>query len=247
MGCRILILLVITCLSWTNLSVAGEKKLLVEVIDPYIEMHTGPGRGYPIFYVALRGELVEIKFRQTDWFKVVTINGKVGWVERDQMVLTLNPSGERLKIKDPGEREFAIRRWEYGVTLGDFEGATVMTASAIHHFTENIATEIFLSQAIGDASSSTLLGVGLIQQPFPEWKISPFFTLGLGIKNTRLKAILVSTTDRKDNFATVGFGVRMHFTKRFLLRAEFRKYVVFTSRDDNEEIDEWKAGFGFFF
>jgi hypothetical protein len=32
-----------------------------------------------------------------------------------------------------------------------------------------------------------------------------------------------------------------------LLRAEYKSYVVFTSRDENEEVEEWKVGFAFFF
>ena len=28
----------------------------VVIADPYIELHTGPGRGYPIFHVADRGD-----------------------------------------------------------------------------------------------------------------------------------------------------------------------------------------------
>ena len=35
-------------------------------------------------------------------------------------------------------------------------------------------------------------------------------------------------------------------TRRFLLRAEYKSYVVFTSRDENEEVEEWKVGFAFF-
>ena len=31
------------------------------------------------------------------------------------------------------------------------------------------------------------------------------------------------------------------------LQAEYRSYVVFTSRDENEEIDEWTVGFTYFF
>jgi hypothetical protein len=38
-----------------------------------------------------------------------------------------------------------------------------------------------------------------------------------------------------------------YLTSRFLLQAEYRKFVVLTSRDDNEEIDEWTMGFIYFF
>jgi hypothetical protein len=32
-----------------------------------------------------------------------------------------------------------------------------------------------------------------------------------------------------------------------MLQAEWRQYVVFTSRDDNEEIDSWTVSFAYFF
>jgi len=41
--------------------------------------------------------------------------------------------------------------------------------------------------------------------------------------------------------------VRGFLTNRFLLAGEYRSYVVFTSRDENEEIDEWTVGFTYFF
>jgi hypothetical protein len=39
----------------------------------------------------------------------------------------------------------------------------------------------------------------------------------------------------------------MYVSRRFMFRGEYNSYLTFTSRDDNEELDEWKAGFAFFF
>ena len=47
--------------------------------------------------------------------------------------------------------------------------------------------------------------------------------------------------------ALAGAGFRVYLTRRFVFRTEYKTYVAFTSRDDNEEIREWKAGFSFFF
>jgi hypothetical protein len=58
---------------------------------------------------------------------------------------------------------------------------------------------------------------------------------------------VVRTEDRSDQYAQVGTGVRAWVTRQFLLRAEYKSYVMFTSRDDNEEVNEWKVGFSFFF
>ena len=69
----------------TGLAEAAEEYRTVSVADPYLEIRTGPGRGYPKFYVVDRGETVEILKRKTDWFKVRAANGKEGWVEREQI------------------------------------------------------------------------------------------------------------------------------------------------------------------
>jgi len=61
---------------------ADESNERVLVADPYLELHTGPGRGYPIFDIAERGERVEILKRHTDWFKVRTARGREGRVSR---------------------------------------------------------------------------------------------------------------------------------------------------------------------
>ncbi|HCO60237.1 MAG TPA: hypothetical protein DIT58_08605 [Porticoccaceae bacterium] len=42
----------------------------VKIVEPYIEMHTGPGRGYPVFHVVPRGETLVVLRRKTDWYKV---------------------------------------------------------------------------------------------------------------------------------------------------------------------------------
>ena len=58
---------------------------------------------------------------------------------------------------------------------------------------------------------------------------------------------IVQGEDRTDQIAHAGGGLRIYATRRFVLRAEFKSYVVFTSRDDNEEVEEWKVGFAVFF
>src|SRR5512134_1520058 len=72
----------------------------VVIDDPYIELHTGPGRGYPVFFVAERGEHVALLKRRTEWFKVKIERGEEGWVHREQLRTTLNLDGEAFDIPD---------------------------------------------------------------------------------------------------------------------------------------------------
>ena len=83
---------------------AEENTCTTVVADPYIELHTGPGRGYPVFHVVERGGAIEILKRRTDWFKVRTEDRREGWVDRNQMLRTLQPDGEPMVFND-GSRE----------------------------------------------------------------------------------------------------------------------------------------------
>jgi hypothetical protein len=219
----------------------------VKVADPYIELHTGPGRGYPVFYVVERGQFVEVIKRKTDWFKVRTAKGKTGWVALAQMERTLTPGGEATQFAEAALGDFSSRRWEVGLVGGDFNAMPVMTLYGGYAFTANLAGELSVSQAVGDYASSTLINLDLVAQPFPEWRFSPFFALGAGNITTHPRVTLVRAKDSRDATAHVGFGLRIYLTRRFILRAEYKDYVAFSSDDNNEEFEEWQAGFAFFF
>jgi hypothetical protein len=230
-----------------SVALAEEVYPEVKVADPYIELHTGPGAGYPIFYVVDRGDFVEVIKRKTDWFKVRTAKGKTGWVIREQMEKTLTPSGEVTQFADAGLGDFSKRRWESGLVGGTFNSTPVITLYGAYAMNKNLSAELSVSQVTAEYSSSVLANFNLLSQPFPEWRYSPFFTLGLGQIETSTSSTLVQAADSQDLIAHMGLGLKIYLTRRFIMRAEYKNYVGFSSDDDNEEFEEWKAGFAFFF
>jgi uncharacterized protein YgiM (DUF1202 family) len=231
----------------TTEALADDEYYKVVVAEPYMEMHTGPGRGYPVFHVVDRGDEVEVIKRRTDWFMVRTKRGKEGWVRRAEMELTLTPEGEKTMFAEAGFGDFSRRRWEGGVLAGDFDGADIMTVYAAYAMTQNFSAELSVSQVFGDFSDAIIGRVTLVAQPFPEWRLSPFFSLGGGLIYTDPNVTLVDESDRTDQIASAGVGVRLYLTRRFMVRAEYKNNVIFQDKNDNQEIDEWKAGFAFFF
>ena len=185
--------------------------------------------------------------RRTDWYKVQVPRGKEGWVHREQLQRTLDLEGEPFDVPGFTLGDYAARRWEVGVEYGDFGGANAISTYGGFNLTQNLSLELSLSEILGRFSNSTMANLNIVHVMFPEWRASPFFTLGAGTIRTEPKGTLVATVDRQDSIAHVGVGVRAYLTRRFVFRAEYKSYVVFTSRDDNEEIREWKAGFSFFF
>jgi hypothetical protein len=222
----------------------------VTIADPFIEMHTGPGSGYPIFHVVDRGETVYVVRRQTDWFKLRTDSGKEGWTPREQLVQTLSETGEQVEIKDATQAEFERRKWELGATGGQLGGATSLSIYGGYAFSKNLSAEVTLSEALGTRSSSFYVTGSLLAQPFPEWRYSPFFSIGTGMMETRPRSTLVSSADSNNQFSQVGIGLRTYLTRRFIFRAEVNEMMIYSAsndRDSNEGYTEWKIGFGVFF
>ena len=243
-------LLVIGCLASSSASawqLFEKYQPDVVVNDPFIELRTGPGRGYPVFYVAGEGENVTILKRKTDWFKVRTERMKEGWVHRREMRQTLNLDGSEIDLGSYGLGDFSQRRWEMGFNGGDFGGANSLTGYVGYALNQHITVQVEGTQILGDFSDGVMVSANVLMYPFPEWRMSPFFTLGTGIIETKPHTTIVQADDREDEIAHVGVGANLYLSDRFMLRMEYKRHTVFTSRDDNEEIDQWKAGFSIFF
>ncbi|MGD8850957.1 MAG: SH3 domain-containing protein [Gammaproteobacteria bacterium] len=219
----------------------------VEIVEPYIELRSGAGRGYPVLHVEERGNRIEILKRKTDWFKVRTASGREGWVSRDQLQRTLTESGAPMDIRDATLKEFSFYRWEIGAMGGDFEDADVVTVYAGFALTPNFSVEASASKLFADFSDADMADISLSIHPFPGWRFSPFFSLGTGVIRVDAKTTLVEEPDRTDQLGHVGAGVRVYLARRFVFRAQYKNYVIFQSTDDNQEVDEWKAGFSVFF
>ena len=226
---------------------AADDYRTVTVADPYLEMRTGAGIGYPIYHVVDRGDTVDIIMQRTDWYLVRTDSDKEGWVNRKQMEQTMLADGSQLDFGDLSLEDMTNSKWELGVLAGDFGGANIVSLYGGYALNPNVSLEVWGSQILGNFSNGWMGSINIVHEAFPEWRVSPFFTLGAGLIHTMPKSTIIQGEDRTDQVGHVGAGFRVYATRRFLLRAEYKSYVVFTSRDENEEVEEWKVGFAFFF
>ena len=224
---------------------AGSRRL--QVVEPYIQLHTGPGEGYPIFLDLQRGSWITVIKKNTDWFKVKTQHGKSGWVSRAQLEQTITQAGDKFKLADIAVKDFSKRDWEFGTMLGASNSSDVFTLFGAYVFNELLSVELAASQLIGVLSTSEMYNLSLVAQPFPGWMISPYFTVGTGLINTRPRSTLVQERDQEDQTSHMGLGVRAHLTRSFFLRAEYKEYVIFSSSNINEDVGIWSVGIGSFF
>jgi len=229
------------------LSAIAEELQSVRVADAFLELHTGPGAGYPVTQVIERGEEVGIIKRRTDWFLVRSPRGFEGWAYRDQLQQTLQLTGAPVVFPKADITGYRDHTWEAGIMAGDFDGATVYNAFGAWSFSKHLAAELNLAQILGNTSDGWYATVNVTHTFVPEWRVSPFFSLGTGIIQVNPKSALAQTTDRSDQVAVVGLGLKGYIARRFMLRLEYKGYVVLSDRNENEDVDEWKAGFAVFF
>lgn len=219
----------------------------VQVTDPYIELRTGPGRGYPIFFVAARAEWIEIQLRFTDWYKVRTEGGKEGWVQRRQLETTLTEAGGQKSFRDVMLDDYLQRRVELGAGWGRFKSEPMLKIWTAYRLSETIGIEATIGQVQGVFSGTDFWHVNLQSEPWSDQRISPFFGVGFGkfrnIPNASLVGAL--TTDAK--LANASVGVRYYLTERFVLRADYSIYTAFVGDTRSTEYRAITGGLSFFF
>lgn len=219
----------------------------VQITEPFLDLHTGPGRGYPVTQSIPRGEWVEVLGRRTDWFEVRTANGKEGWVSREQIETTMTEAGEKTSFREATTGGYWDRRLEAGFAGGVVRRDPFVVARVGYRFTDNLYLESALGQITGDFSDSTLHYVSVRSKPFPEWRLSPFFSLGIGRFYNKPRATLVGATETRSNMANAAVGVDYEVTRRLYVRSDYRRYIVFVDENRINEYNEISLGVGLFF
>jgi len=226
---------------------AAREYLQLFVAEPYLELHTGPGRGYPVFHAVPRDESVDVLFRRTDWFKVRTERGVEGWASQADMLKTVLADGSPFKFELGDQAGFSSHRYELGAFAGEFGGANLISAYWSVSLNPQMAVEVAAGQFLGRFSNGETGDLGFAHVISADTRWSPFLTLGVGIVHIEPKGTLVVPENRTEQTAYVGGGIRYYLTRRFFMRAEYKAHYIFTKRNQNEEADEWKLGFAFFF
>lgn len=223
------------------------QKLFIK--DPFIELHTGPGRAYPVSAVALNGEIIKVSKRKTSWYQIETEKKQSGWVSEKQLKKTLTLQNQAPKLATHTLDDFTNRSWQVTFARGDFNGLSLNTLGLEHYFTPNISVNINRGRALGQFFSADISTLQINHQMFPHWRVSPFLSLGSGQITYQTKNTLAQTDESKlDNSAlNSAIGLQGFIYNRFVVRSEFKRHISFTEDNQNEESDEWTVGIGVFF
>lgn len=217
-----------TCSAFSH---ASETSTSVKAV--YIDVRSGPGRGYPVFHAIERDEEVLVLKRRTDWVKIKTQNryqAVSGWVKTD-----------KLFDRSPGQ-DSNDNRWYWSTAMGDFDGAKNLDISLGYKMTQYLSAEVNYGQATGDFSDIDYAYFRLNSRFRPIWRATPYFSIGAGQLNTSPNTKLVQSEQRSDTSMLAGFGLRSYLTRNFFMRIEYNQHLVLTSRESNEDVDQWLFG-----
>ncbi|MFL6663351.1 MAG: SH3 domain-containing protein [Rhizobacter sp.] len=219
----------------------------LQVTDPYLELHTGPGRGYPVFFVVAREEWVAVELRYTDWFKVRTDAGKEGWVHRRQLETTLTEAGGKKTFRDVLVDDYLTRRVQLGASWGRFKSEPMLKLWTGYKLSDTLSVEGTLGQVQGTFSGSNFWHVDVLVEPWSDRRLSPFFGIGVGRFKNIPALTLVNATVTNANMAEAAVGARYYLTERFVVRVDYTIYTAFVGDTRSSEFRAITAGLSFFF
>jgi len=234
------------CSAWAGAADQDSDGVVLYVVDPFVEMHTAPGRGYPVFHVIEKGEPVEILKRKTNWYKVRTPAGEEGWTKAAQLGRTLAPTGIPADLPEVGHGEYLESSWRVGFTAGQFEDSTSFSLTLGYRPLSWAGVEVEAGKIYNQSVTSDYYSANVIIEPFQQWDITPYALAGVSrfSFDARQKILLSDIGDA--DAVNFGGGASYYIGRNFLVRAEYRVYSV-SSNSDTTGLSEWKIGLNTFF
>jgi opacity protein-like surface antigen len=220
--------------------------VVLEVADSFIEMHTGPGRGYPVFNVIEKGETIQILKRKTNWYKVRSEDSKTGWTKAAQLAHTLKPTGVPVDLPEISHGDYLKSSWHVGFSAGQIERADTLSVTAGYRPLSWAGVEIEWGKIFDNSVTSDFYGANILVEPVPDWFMSPFVTAGGGqFSFDSRQKVLVDDTGTS-NYISFGAGANYYIGRNFVVRGEYRRYSVSTN-DDKVGLNSWRIGLNIFF
>jgi hypothetical protein len=213
LGYRELVTFITACLAIALLTLLGapparaaDAPERLRVADPYLELHTGPGRGFPVFFVVGRDEWIEMQMRSTDWYKVRTDGGKEGWVHRSQLANTFTEAGAQKSFRDVALDDYLARRLQMGAAWGEFKNEPMLKLWTSYRLSETLHLEGTVGQVQGTFSGTDIWHVNLLAEPLSDVRLSPFFSIGVGKFKNLPNTTLVGALPTNANLSNASVG-----------------------------------------
>ena len=190
------------------------------VKSEFLEVFTAAGRGYPIFFVVENGESFKLLKRKTDWIKIKSQQGQVGWV-------SYKDYASSVYLSKPNIKKQAIKsKWEFGMAVGKFGSDDSFSAGMGYYIKPTVTVQAEYKKTIGEFSHTNMLTTSMMLQVKRKWVVSPFVLFGTGIMENIPRQSLVNGSVEKKNMFFGGAGINYIPYKRLNLRFTINNFYI---------------------
>lgn len=223
-------------------------KVKLIVIDAYLEMHSGPGRGYPIIHTMEQDEPITVLRRRGSWYQVSNRHNRKGWIQQEELARTIAPSGLPAALPDTQHGDYLAQQGRVGFALGQQGDAETANLIAGFRLLSFAGIEIEVGQIFGDRIDGTSYGVNLLLEPIKSWSFTPFVSAGFGRQDWKQKAKLNvgKSNEYNSEYTFIGGGINYYIGYNFVVRGEYRQ-VSLNGDNDSLRNSAWRIGFSSFF
>jgi hypothetical protein len=255
----------ITAASLTALALASmasttahaDDTAMVRVIAEQAQVHTGPGFGFRVVYVAKMNEVLPAIGRASHdhWFRVELPDGTYGWILGDE-VFPLDvdmaaahegPSvwkrmGTAIFSPPPLEEETVGFTFSGGILGGD--GMFMFRPSWL--LAPHVSLEASLGETVGNQVDVFYVGGGFNAFLFASSPVTPFVGVAAGGAFGRKKADQYTIQPGNYSMFNVGGGLIIALKKRLTLRGDARQYVIYNA-NHTQQIQEFSGALSVYF
>jgi len=225
---------------------AQEDSSYLVVSEPFIEIHTGAGRGYPIFHSAERGQKVKLLKRRANWYLIETHDKKVGWAKASSLAHTLQTTGLPSDLPSVSHGDYLKSSFRAGFTTGQIEGASAFSFVLGYRPFSYIGLEAEYGNMFEASVTGRYYGANLIVEPIQKWNMTPFISFGTGVMTFNQRQKLAGSITGEADYTSNGVGLNYYLGRNFQIRGEYKWYAL-SADGQSSDLSEWRLGFNSFF
>ncbi|MFT4766114.1 MAG: hypothetical protein ACI9OH_003237 [Oleispira sp.] len=235
----------------TDTVAAAEASVELIVIDTYLEMHSGPGRGYPIIHTMEQDEPITVLRRRGSWYQVANRHLRKGWIQQEKLARTIAPSGLPAALPDTQHGDYLAQQGRIGFALGQQGSAETASLVAGFRLFSFVGAEFELGQIFGTDTDGNSYGGNLLFEPIQSWSFTPFISTGYGqqVREKKEKQGVGKSNELNYEYNFVGGGINYYIGYNFVVRGEYRQVSITGDTVDNNTVrsSAWRIGFSSFF
>lgn len=235
----------------SSVAAKGNNQAAYHVNSAYLELRSGPGRGFPIIFSLKNNERLSILSRKTQWIEVISQDDNKGWMHENKLPqLSLNKQQVSFQPLDHNayrEKTLELGFYTGGVSGGSNKNTPLIALSGAWQFTENYALEATLNHIVASNEENFLAHLDLQHTLAPEWFIHPIFTIGIGQLYTQPKSTLGDAATIKSSTVNMGLGFKYPVYQRFIIRGDYHKHLIISDQNQLNSVLIWKLGISVFF